>query len=244
MEAVGRQGRIWEIDVLRGICIPGMIAIHLIYDLVNLYGIVDWPYPYWYSLFKNNYGALFVLVSGLSVTLGRHCIKRGAEVFAWGMVITAVTAGMYGLGMADRGILIYFGVLHCIGLCMMAWSLLRRLPDGALIALSAAMVLCGWWLRTQTFGTAAFVVLGLMPRGFYTADYFPLMPKMGYFRAGAVLGRTLYRDKKSLFPGLENRCAVQRFFGAMGRHSLLIYLIHQPLLAAACQVWIWIGKLG
>ena len=244
MEAGRVRRRIWEVDVLRGMCIPGMILIHLIYDVVNLYGFVDWPYPRWYSLFKNNYGALFVLLSGLSVTLGSRCIRRGAEVFGWGMVITAVTAGMYALGMADRGILIYFGVLHCIGTCMILWHWLKKLPDGVLPAVSLALVLTGWWLRTQVFAGGAFLILGLMPRGFVSSDYFPLMPNLGYFLAGAVLGRTLYREKTSLLPHLENRWGIQRLLGAMGRHSLLIYLVHQPVLALMCQSVIWIRKLG
>lgn len=237
-----RAERIWEIDALRGLCIPGMIVIHLIYDLVNLYGFVDWPYPTWYFLFKNNYGALFVLLSGVSVTLGRHCGRRGAEVFSFGMVITAVTAGMYALRLADRGILIYFGVLHCIGVCMMLWPLLRKLPDGVLIALSAAMILTGWWLRGESFASGAFTVLGFVTRDFRSADFFPLMPNFGYFLAGAALGRRLYAEKRSLLPGRGNS-APMRALRWMGRHSLPIYLIHQPVLALGCQAAWFLRKL-
>lgn len=238
-----RQKRIWEIDALRGLCIPGMILIHLIYDLVNLYGFIDWPYPRWYSLFKNNYGALFVILSGLSVTLGRNCVKRGAQVFSFGMVITAVTAGMYGMQMAGKGILIYFGVLHCIGLCMMLWPVFRRLPEGALIFLSAAMILMGWQLRTMHFDGDALMVLGFVSRRFASADYFPLLPNLGYFLAGAALGRRLYAEKRSLLPKLgEGVCA--RTLCAMGRHSLFIYLIHQPVLALGCQTALFLRKLG
>ena len=78
MEQSQTRSRIWEIDAVRGLCIPGMILIHLIYDLVDLYALMDWSYPHWYILFKNNYGALFVLISGLSVTLGSRSVRRGA----------------------------------------------------------------------------------------------------------------------------------------------------------------------
>lgn len=244
MESARIRQRIWEIDVLRGLCIPGMILIHLIYDVVDLYGFVRWPYPDWYSLFKNNYGALFVVLSGISVTLGSRCVRRGITVFLWGMVITAVTLGMYSLGMADRGVIIYFGVLHCLGMCMILWYWLRKLPNGALLGLSVVLMVTGWWLRTQTFDSVAFVMLGMKFPGFMTADYFPLMPNLGYFLGGSVLGRTLYREKKSLLPALDARFGVLRGLGAMGRHSLCIYLVHQPILALMCQVVLMIRKLG
>ena len=86
-----KRQRIWEIDAVRGFCIPGMILIHLIYDVVNLYGFIHWPYPTWYSLFKNNYGALFLLISGVSVTLGSRSIRRGITVFLSGMIVSIVS---------------------------------------------------------------------------------------------------------------------------------------------------------
>lgn len=244
MELQRNRQRIWEIDAVRGRCIPGMILIHLIYDVVNLYGFVSWPYPAWYSLLKNNYGALFVILSGVSVTLGSRCVRRGIRVFLWGMVITAVTLGMYRMGMAGRGIIVYFGVLHCIGMCMILWYWLRKLPDRTLACLAAVLIGTGWWLRTQYFDSVAFVMLGLQFPGFMTADYFPLMPNLGYFLAGSVVGRKLYREKKSLLPGLDARFGLLRGLGTMGRHSLLIYLVHQPVLALMCQVVLILRKLG
>ena len=111
MEQQTTTKRIWEIDFLRGLLIPGMILIHLVYDVTVLYRLADWRWPWWYVLLQYNYGALFVALSGVSVTLGSRCVCRGLTVLACGMVCTAVTAGMYLLGMADRGVLIYFGVL-------------------------------------------------------------------------------------------------------------------------------------
>ena len=244
MEQVRSSRRIWEIDAARGLCIPGMILIHLIYDVVNLYGFVDWPYPQWYSLFKNNYGALFVLLSGLSVTLGSRCVRRGLQVFGWGMVITAVTAGMYLLHLADRGILIYFGVLHCLGVCMVLWHWLRRCSARELVILGILMVLTGWWLRTQVFSARAFLVLGFVYPGFRSSDYFPLLPNLGYFLLGAAAGRTLYRDRTTRFPQVCADGPAVRLLSGMGRHSLLIYLLHQPVLSLMCQAVIFFRKLG
>ncbi len=65
------QKRIWELDFFRGVFLWGMIGIHLIYDLVDLYGVIQWEQPAAYLLFKNRFGILFVLLSGLCATLGK-----------------------------------------------------------------------------------------------------------------------------------------------------------------------------
>lgn len=238
-----KQNRIWEVDALRGLCIPGMILIHVIYDVVNLYGFVDWPYPAWYSLFKNNYGALFILVSGISVTLGSRSVRRGVTVFLSGMLVSAVTVGMYFLNMAGRGIIIYFGVLHCLGVCMLLWPLFRRLPVSALTVLGAVMAVIGWWLRGQVFDFPWLMPLGLQFPGFSSSDYFPLLPNLGYFFLGAAFGKRFYPEKRTLFPKANPENALIRCLCLWGRNSLLIYLLHQPLIALGCEVYAFLTKV-
>lgn len=221
--------RIWELDALRGLALLGMMGIHFVYDLVDLFGVWNWQQPAWYLFFKNNYGAVFFLISGISVTLGSHPVKRGAQVFLCGFLCTGVTLGMYLLGFAGKGIIIYMGVLQCLGLCMMLWPLFRRCPDWALTALGLAMTIAGWYLRTQSFPFWLLTPLGFAPYGFTSSDYFPLLPNFGYFLLGAVVGKRAYAGRKSLFPRETPPLGLFRW---MGRHSLMIYLLHQPVLAA------------
>ena len=221
--------RIWELDALRGLALLGMMGIHFVYDLVDLFGVWNWQQPAWYLFFKNNYGAVFFLISGISVTLGSHPVKRGAQVFLCGFLCTGVTLAMYLLGFAGKGIIIYMGVLQCLGLCMMLWPLFRRCPDRALTALGLAMTIAGWYLRTQAFPFWLLTPLGFAPYGFTSSDYFPLLPNFGYFLLGAVVGKRAYAGRKSLFPRETPPLGLFRW---MGRHSLMIYLLHQPVLAA------------
>ena len=220
--------RIWELDAARGLALIGMMLIHLHYDVVELFGLWDWN-PQWYQLFKNNYGAFFLLISGISATLGSHPVKRGAQVFFCGFLCTGVTVGMYLLGFAGKDIIIYFGVLQCLGCCMMLWPLFRRVDSNALLVLAAAMVALGLWLRTVGFSFPWLTVFGFAPYGFASSDYFPLFPNLGYFLLGAVLGRKLYAQKSSRFPREDPSAKALQW---MGRNSLLIYLLHQPILAA------------
>lgn len=230
--------RIWELDALRGLALLGMMGIHFVYDLVDLFGVWNWQQPAWYLFFKNNYGAVFFLISGISVTLGSHPVKRGAQVFLCGFLCTGVTLGMYLLGFAGKGIIIYMGVLQCLGLCMMLWPLFRRCPDWALGALGLTMMIAGWYLRTQSFPFWFLTPLGFAPYGFTSSDYFPLLPNLGYFLLGAVVGKRAYAGRKSLFPRETPPLGLFRW---LGRHSLMIYLLHQPVLAAIVAVMAALG---
>lgn len=223
--------RIWELDALRGLALLGMIGIHLIYDLVDLFGVWHWQMPAWYLLFKNNYGAIFLLISGISATLGSHPVRRGLQVFLCGFLCTAATVGMYLLGAAGKDIIIYIGVLQCLGLCMMLWPLFRRLPQWGLVGLGLLMAAAGLYLRTKAFPFPWLMPLGFAPYGFASSDYFPLLPNLGYFLLGAALGKKVYAGKQSRFP-----TARFPFLQWCGRNSLLIYLLHQPILAAG--VWL------
>ena len=67
--------------------------------------------------------------------------------------------------------------------------------------------------------------------GFETSDYFPLLPNFGFFLLGSTLGKTLYRKKQSLLPRVNEKFLPIRFLVGVGKLSLWIYLLHQPLLS-------------
>lgn len=169
--------RIWELDALRGLCIIGMVAVHLVFDLAVMYRIVSWNLPTWFNLLQEWGGVLFLLISGISATLGRRSFRRGLIVFGCGMLVTSVTVGMYFLRMANIGIIIYFGVLQCLGVCMMLWPLFRRLPWWVLAGVGVAMAALGLYLETLPGIDAVWLMpLGLPWKNFYSADYFRCCP--------------------------------------------------------------------
>jgi uncharacterized membrane protein len=228
------KNRIWELDAFRGLCILGVVAVHFIYDLVELYGILSWEYPPVFQFIKSWGGVLFLLLSGTCATLGARSVRRGLIVFTCGLVISAVTAGMYWLGMADKGIIIWFGVLHCLGVCMLLWPVFRDAPLWLLALLGCAMVAVGLAFRGTVVDTSLLVPLGLVPAEFASSDYFPLLPNLGFFLLGAVLGKTAYRRKQSLLPRVDGNRQPFRFLALCGRYSLHIYLLHQPVLSGVC----------
>lgn len=224
--------RIWELDALRGLCVLGMVLVHIVYDLVELYRLVDWQPSEAFLFVKQWGGILFLLISGISVTLGRHHIKRGLLVFACGFLCTAVTYGMYHFHMAHKGIIIYFGVLHCLGLCMLLWQAFKKFPVWLLAAVGLILVLIGFWLMDGPQVDYPWLIfLGIRFPGFQTSDYFPLLPYFGFFLLGAVLGKTVYRSGQTLLPKVRETSPIPAFFRFCGKHSLWIYLLHQPLLS-------------
>ena len=228
--------RIWELDAFRGLCLIGMIGVHLVYDLTVLYKIITWQPPDIFVFVQRWGGLLFLLLSGICVTLGSHSVRRGIIVFIAGLIVSGVTYGMYRFGFAGKSIVIYFGVLHCLGTCMLLWSCFRKLPWWALAILGLALVALGLYFQTLTVENPWLFPLGLETSNFVSSDYFPILPNFGYFLLGAVLGKTLYRRKETLLPGANPKNPILRFLQWMGRQSLWIYLLHQPVLNGICML--------
>ena len=224
-----KTNRIWELDALRGFMILCVVFIHFCFDLDYFLGIDFITNPV-IQFVMDHCGMSFVVLSGLCATIGRRSFRRGLQVFGCGMLITAVTAGMYFLNMADKFIIIYFGVLHLLGVCMMLWPLLRKLPVWAWLTAGVVLVVLGYWFGTFTVSVPWLFPLGLVAPGFSSSDFFPLLPHLGWFLLGACLGKALYKEKQSLLPNFPSENVIVRFFRWCGTHSLWIYLIHQPVL--------------
>ena len=127
-----------ELDALRGLCILCVILIHLIFDLIYFIGL-DLHLPAWYVFIQQYGGVIFVVLSGCCATLGSRSFRRGCIVFACGMLISLVTFGMYRLGMASRDVIVWFGVLHLLGICMMLYPAYKKLPTQALAAMGVVL---------------------------------------------------------------------------------------------------------
>lgn len=224
-----KKQRIWELDAFRGICILGMIVVHAVLDVKGFGSTGNALFDFvreWGSL-------LFILISGICLTLGSHSVRRGLIVFGAGMLCTLVTWGMYKLGMESEGIIIRFGILHCLGICMILAAAIKKAPKILLLILAAALIYLGFYVKGIVTDCEYLYPLGIRYEGFFSSDYFPLLPNLGYFIAGMFIGKTAYAKKQSLLPTVNSTVAPLRFLSWCGRQSLFIYLLHQPILYGA-----------
>lgn len=242
------EKRLHFLDALRGFTLLNMIAYHGLWNLVYLFGIrAPWytgtPGYFWQQAICWT----FIVLSGFCWNLGRSHLKRGAVVFSGGILVTAVTC------IAMPGSRIIFGVLTCLGSCTLlliplekwlkkvpaglglavsfgSFAVLRNVSRGALGFESLVLAALPDWLYRDLFTT----YLGFPHRGFFSADYFPLIPWFFLFVTGYFLFRVL--DGRGLNERLFARGRVP-VLNWMGRHSLLIYLLHQPVLYGLCLLF-------
>lgn len=233
------------LDTIRGVLLINMVLYHGLYDVVHIMGVPMAWYtgPIGYS-WQQGICWGFILLSGFCFRLSRRPLRHGLIILGAGVLVTVVTA----IAMPSERII--FGVLYLLGLCGLIqcgvwalWSRLRLPPfpagPGLLMAALAFLltreVPSGYigfeglrlfelpaWLYRWDF----MAVLGFPGPGFWSSDYFPVIPWVFLYLCGYFLWRLIgsrQRVMDRLRPGV-------RPLSFIGRHSLLIYLLHQPAL--------------
>lgn len=224
-----------EIDIARGIAVVMMVLFHIAFDLsfLGIAGIPVSSLPW--RAFAMATAALFLLLVGISLSISAgyaktqlsrsdfilKYLKRGAGIFAIGIGISIVT------WIILPGAFIVFGILHLIGLSIALSPLYTGYSWQNLLA-GLAMILVSPVVAAMR-GDGWLVWLGIHPPAFYSIDYTPVFPWLGVVLIGVGLGAILYpraaRRWDHEVPTLPS--SPLRF---LGRHSLAIYLVHQPII--------------
>ena len=102
----------------------------------------------------------------------------------------------------------------------------------AFTLIGIALVALGFYVDTLPVVYHYYLMpLGIPWKGFASSDYFPLLPYLGFFLLGSALGKSVYRNKQTLLPKVNDRNPIIRFLSGCGKLSLWIYLLHQPILS-------------
>ena len=252
MSGEGKRPHYGLLDTVRGVCILSMVAYHGMYDLVDIFGLPS----AWYTglpgyIWQQSICWVFILLSGFCLPLGHHPFRRGAVVFGAGALVTAVTL----LFLPED--VVWFGVLTLLGSSMLLTAaldpLLRRVPPAVGVALSALLfwvtypTMSGFWnlpgrrlaLPQALYASWPTAYLGFMPKSFFSTDYFPLLPWLFLFWAGYFLHHLVGRGR--LAPLRRSVCPP---LGWMGRHSLVLYLLHQPVILGVLTVAFRLVRAG
>mgnify|MGYP002530594854 CR=1 FL=1 len=231
-------GRYALLDELRGLDLLSMIGYHACWDLIFLFGMSAAWYTGWQGhLWQQSICWVFILLSGFCLPLGHHPLRRGLIVSGAGVLVTVVTL----LFMPEDRVV--FGVLTLLGAAMLITGLLQpllqKIPAWAGLVVSLLLFAAtyhtqdGFWqlgpwqilLPGAWYANLFTAFFGFFPRGFFSTDYFPLLPWLFLFWAGYFLHFCMGRARME--PLRRSVCAP---LGWLGRHSLGIYLLHQPVI--------------
>lgn len=241
------KNRYHLLDALRGLALVNMIAFHGMWDLVYLRGVnAPWYESFGAFCWQQGICWTFILLSGYCWAMSRSHVKQGLTVFLAGAVVSAVTAFM------GPDTIILFGVLTLLGSAALITILVdivfKKLPPWLGLVLSAALFALTRWTVRGYWGIQGIFTLplpgglyhnmltayvGFPQPSFYSTDYFPLIPWLFLFWCGYFL----YRLTEKHLPESELLRVKLPLLSLMGRHSLLIYLAHQPVLYLLTQLF-------
>lgn len=240
MDKAIRQNRIRWVDMLRGFTIINMIAYHALWDVVYLYGVnVPWFHGVGAYIWQQGISWMFILLAGFCWAFDRHPFRRGVIVSLAGALVTAVTTFL------PEG-KIQFGVLTLIGTCILLliplekyfkkispsigsavcfalFLLLRNINQGYLGFESLNLLRLPVTLHQNSLT----IFLGFTEPNFYSSDYFSLFPWLFLFCTGYFLYGIWRSHTRKADIGEHHF----QFLVSIGKKSLLIYLLHQPVIA-------------
>lgn len=242
MEAASPRRRIYLMDELRGFAVFCMVFYHAFYTLAYLFNLsIGKALLFFFMPAEPWFAGLFILISGISSNLSRSNTRRGLKLAAVALIVTLAT---WLVVPEER---ITFGILHFLAVCMILYGLAQRFllhADRGFqwwpVVVCAVLYLLTREIGSGTLGIGPASVslpsalyatdwlapLGFHTHAFYSADYFPLLPWVFVFFAGTSLGLLAAEER---FPEWTYRSRVP-FFSWLGRHALVIYVLHQPVI--------------
>ena len=237
------------IDGFRGAAIISMIIFHFLYDVNEVYGInTAWYEKTNVHIWQQSICWSFIMISGFVWQLGiKSNLKRGIFLNFCGIVVTLVTA------LVTPAQTVWFGILNFMGcaslimiplhrlagkipslpgmiLSMLLFMICRDISEGIIGIRNIFSIELPYWLYESKILTP----LGFPFRGFSSSDYFPVLPWIALFLFGYYLYSYMARSGK-----LE-RYAYRKIpvLSRIGQKSIWIYLLHQPICMAVCEIFL------
>jgi len=227
------SGRFWEVDFVRGIGILMMIISNFVTDLQYFLNYSE--HQMFWLVFARMTAFIFVFVSGVSFWISysrsikknprpyKKYLRRFAKLFGLGVLITITTKVLLSSG------IIYFGILHFLGVASLLAIPFYRFREKN-IFFGVFFLLGSLIISKIHLNTMALLPIGITPSEFFTLDYFPVFPWFGVYLLGMTIGSLLYPDGMRRINLNFPKILPVKFICWAGRHTLKIYIIHQPIL--------------
>ncbi len=217
-----------------------MIAYHFAFDL-NYFGLVQFEFntdPFWLGS-RALILSLFLGLVGVSLQIfytrgfnGKSYLKR------LGMIAGSAALVSFASYLIFPETLIFFGVLHFIAVASVVALLFVRFHAFNLL-LGSVVILAGLWFKHPFFDQPWAQWLGFMTHKPLTEDYVPLFPWLGVVLIGLFFGSLIGKSPRlSMLLSKGPKHSPEGALITAGRHSLIIYLAHQPILIALIYLFI------
>lgn len=243
---VDRFRRIPVFDLVRGCALICMIIYHGIYDWALFSHRLSFVYQSWMVVIEAGIAWTFIFLSSWMARFSHNNVRRGFWYLFWALIVFAATLA------ADIDIPITYGILFCLGASTFIIGVLQKvrpLPSRLLWSVvSFLLFLLLYSVPQHRLGIGPFSLplpsfssmvyghglafLGFPGADFQSGDYFPLVPFFFLYLSGAIASNSVPETIYSKGPFRWSLPVLNW----MGRHSLLIYLIHQPILMGI--IWI------
>jgi uncharacterized membrane protein len=237
--------RIALFDVLRGAALAAMAAYHFSWDL-EFFGLAELgvtEHPLWIAFARSIAGSFLALV-GVSLSLAhRSGIRWAGFLRRLAMIGIAAAAITLLSWFADPEGIIWFGILHCILVSSLLGLPFLRAPLWLVIVAAIACLAGPFFLASPAFNGPGWLWLGLASEPMPSNDYNPLLPWFGPVLLGIAAARLLMPcANTAAWAHWQPQSLIARALALAGRHSLLVYLVHQPLLMGA--LWLVVQIFG
>ncbi|WP_159730542.1 heparan-alpha-glucosaminide N-acetyltransferase [Methylosinus sp. Ce-a6] len=224
--------RLLWLDVARGLAVLAMFAYHFGWDLGHFGHIdPDIPYTQAYKAFGHAIAASFLFIAGVSLALA-HGAVFGARAY-WRRLALVLGAALLVSGatyVAFPASFVFFGILHCIAAASLLALPFLFWPWPAAFVAGFALIAASFFARASCFDAPVFWWTGLSTFEPLTNDYRPLAPWAGALLFGVGAGKLACLR---LTAPMDLRAgAVTRGLAFLGRRSLALYLLHQPVFFA------------
>ena len=245
--AVKGSGRVDAVDCARGLALIGMAAYHLSWDFADFRLAPPMlPFTPGMRLLANIVASAFLALVGVSLALAhRKGFKPRAFWRRLAIVAGAaalVTAGSFVFAPSEP---IYFGILHCIAAASLVAGPFVMAPPWVSLGIGLAAIAAPFLIRSTLFDPPWLLWLGLGEALPSTLDWRPFLPWAGVVFLGLGLAKAPGVMERLTAPKRwRARSAPSRAIGFAGRHSLPIYLVHQPILIGLLTVLTAWGPLA